>query len=164
MNLRISRYSCAFRRRRVSIWFSVGGRRSEEDGIRYCEREASSWTVAGREMVDAEGLVRAARIALKEPRGRDSRTGGVVVGDGGPSSSGVVTMMVTGAEGEFWKMVDEEDLFLRRRVRLLGITPEETYEDTVEVYADAMAMSTESFLRGFWSDTVEENRWGLQLL
>jgi hypothetical protein len=46
--------------------------------------------------------VREARIELKEFRG----SGG---GDGGSdstSSSGVVTIMVIGASGEFWKMVD----------------------------------------------------------
>ena len=72
--------------------------------------------VAGSDMVDE---FRLARIKLNEFRGSGAGVGG---GEGISSSSGVVTIMVTGASGEFWKIVEE---FLFRR-----FNPSETYLTT----------------------------------
>ena len=93
----------------MSIWCSVGGI-SRLGSSRLCcgkgrlsvEKPGEN-CVAGNEVVDAFGLVfRKARMELNEFRGseleeddRDSR-----------SSSGVVTIMVTGASGEFLKIVE----------------------------------------------------------
>jgi hypothetical protein len=62
--------------------------------------------VAGRDVVDALGFpVREARMELNEFRGSGIGEG-VGGGDCTSSSSGVVTIIVTGASGEFWKIVD----------------------------------------------------------
>ena len=93
----------------MSIWCSVGGIRRLGSSRLCCGNGKLSVEkpgencVAGSEVVDAFGLVfRKARMELNEFRGseleeddRDSR-----------SSSGVVTIMVTGARGEFLKIVE----------------------------------------------------------
>ena len=57
--------------------------------------------VAGNEVVEALGLpAREARIDLNEFRGSGGGVGG------GSFSSGVVTIIVIGARGDFWKIVD----------------------------------------------------------
>lgn len=71
--------------------------------------------VAGSEIVDE---FRWARIELNEFRG----SGAGVGGEGTSSSSGVVTIIVIGASGEFWKIVEE---FSFRR-----FNPSETYSTT----------------------------------
>jgi len=91
----------------VLIWYSAGGIRwfgSRREGCgkgRLSVEKRREKRVAGNEVVDALGLpAREARIELNEFRGSRG-------GDGGGSfSSGVVTIMVIGARGEFWKIVD----------------------------------------------------------
>jgi hypothetical protein len=56
---------------------------------------------AGSDMVDEFRLV---RMKLNEFRGSGAGVGG---GEEISSSSGVVTIIVTGASGEFWKIVEE---------------------------------------------------------
>ena len=87
----------------MSIWCSVGGMRrfgSRRLGCgkgRLSVEKHRERRVVGNEVVDALGLpVREARMELNEFQGSGSGDGERI-----SSSSGVVTIMVTGARGEF---------------------------------------------------------------
>lgn len=87
----------------MSIWYSAGGmrrfgsRRLGCDKVRLSVEKGRERRVVGNEVVDELGLpVREARMELNEFQGSGSGDGELI-----SSSSGVVTIMVTGARGEF---------------------------------------------------------------
>lgn len=116
-----------------------GSRRLDCGSGRLSVEKRREKRVAGSDVVDALGFpVREARMELNEFRGSGEGVGG---GDWNSSSSGVVRIIVTGASGEFWKMVDVLP-FRRFKERGSWKEPSDTYWTTPGLYLDSNETSS----------------------